>query len=411
MTHLYLEAFSGISGDMFIGALLDLGLDLDEFRANLSLLNVEGYELSAGRVARSGIQGTKFDTILNVEGKDASLVPHAHGDPDHVHAHHRHLSDIVAIIEESRLSDDVKRRSIAVFRDLAQAEATVHGIPLEAVHFHEVGALDSIVDIVGAFVALEMLGVEKVFCSEVCDGSGFIEVAHGVIPVPVPAVMQMRVGTDIPFRQLSDIRTELVTPTGMGILKEIVDGFGPLPRGWEIERVGYGFGSREIAQLNALRVLKCRKSSSHRAVKQNEDSVVLIETNIDDQSPETLAPVMDILLAEGALDVFFAPIQMKKNRPAMKLSVLINPADLDKMVRSILRLTSTVGIRYQCLNRVIMERSFDSIQTRFGPISVKISTFDGIKKTTPEFEDCLTASRKHGVSLQEIYQDVYKHLD
>ncbi|KRM12200.1 LarC family nickel insertion protein [Lentilactobacillus farraginis] len=258
-TSLYLDAFSGISGDMFIGALLDLGLDFNEFKRRLALLNVPGYEINAKRVAHSSIYGTNFDTVLSVAGKDDAVVTAEEAQAHHHHEPHRHLSDIKQLINQSKLSDLVKAHAIAVFTDIAQAEAKVHDRPLEAVHFHEVGALDSIVDIVGAFVDLEMLDVTDVYCSEIADGSGFIKVAHGIMPVPVPAVMQMRVGTTIPIRQETNIRTELVTPTGMGIIKEIVTGFGPLPKDWEITGVGYGFGNRQIPQFNALRVLKCKK--------------------------------------------------------------------------------------------------------------------------------------------------------
>lgn len=259
MTKLYLEAFSGISGDMFIGALLDLGIDFKAFKDQLARLHISGYELTAERVAHSSIYGTNFDTVLAIAGKDDAPVSAEEAHAHHHHGPHRHLKDITELIDKSDLSAAVKRHSIAVFTDIAQAEAKVHHMSLNDVHFHEVGALDSIVDIVGAFVALELLDVDEVHCSEIADGSGFIKVAHGVMPVPVPAVMQMRVGTSIPVRQKTNVRTELVTPTGMGIVKEIVSEFGTVPEDWEIQGVGYGFGNRKIPQFNALRVLKCKK--------------------------------------------------------------------------------------------------------------------------------------------------------
>ncbi len=258
MATLYLDLFSGISGDMFIGALLDLGIDFQKFQSELAKLNVSGVTTSAQRVAHSHIYGTNFETTLDEPGKDDAPVVNEQK-IHHSHIPHRHLGDIKKIINDSDLSSEVKKHSIAVFTDIAEAESKVHNMSLEEVHFHEVGALDSIVDIVGSFVALEMLDVSQVFASVVSDGSGFIHVAHGVMPVPVPAVMQMRVGTNIPFYQLNNIRTELVTPTGIGLLKEIVTSYGQLPQNLEIEKVGYGFGDRKIPQFNALRVMKCKK--------------------------------------------------------------------------------------------------------------------------------------------------------
>lgn len=261
MTNLYLETFSGISGDMFIGALLDLGIDFKEFQKRLSLLGVKGYKLSLKRVAHSSIFGTDFKTYLATSNKDDRRIKKTEKISSEHIIHHRGLNDILKLIKNSKLSDYVKKHSIAVFKDIGKAEANVHHLPLEKVHFHEVGALDSIVDIVGAFVGLEMLQVKQVYCSEVCDGSGFINVAHGVMPVPVPAVMQMRVGAQIPVRQLNNIRTELVTPTGMGILKEIVNNYESVPKDWEIKQIGYGFGDKKIPQFNALRILKCEKKN------------------------------------------------------------------------------------------------------------------------------------------------------
>lgn len=297
MHSLYLDTFSGISGDMMIGALLDLGLDFESFKQALSKLNVPGYTLTAQKTAHSSIYGTNFDVILDHGTKDqgfneADLVhehtehhhhhdsihsdgakhqaehdhlSHDHTDPHHHHHHHhgevRHLADIQTILDQSTLNDHIKTQAMAVFNEIAQAEAVVHHMPLEEVHFHEVGAVDSIVDIVGVFVALDLLDIDEVRSSELVDGSGFIDVAHGRMPVPVPAVMQMRVGTSIPVRQLTDVRTELVTPTGMGVVKQLVQDFGPLPENYTIQKIGYGFGKRETKQLNALRVLLCEKKN------------------------------------------------------------------------------------------------------------------------------------------------------
>ncbi|KRM23873.1 LarC family nickel insertion protein [Latilactobacillus graminis] len=276
MRTLYLDAFSGISGDMFIGALLDLGIDFKQFKTELAKLNVPGYHLHAERIAKSSIYGTDFDVHLpDAVHKDAGFIEaipaqhHEHShihEADHGHSHShsdevRHLKEVEAIIDHSDLSDYVKTNAKRVFTEIAQSEAVVHNLPLSDVHFHEVGALDSIVDIVGAFVALELLGVDQVYSSELTDGSGFIKVAHGLMPVPVPAVMQMRVGSSIPIKQNRNLNTELITPTGMGIVKTIVDQFCPIPNDQTIMQVGYGFGNRETPQLNALRVMLCEKKN------------------------------------------------------------------------------------------------------------------------------------------------------
>ncbi|WP_283096058.1 LarC family nickel insertion protein [Apilactobacillus xinyiensis] len=259
MRTLYLDAFSGISGDMFIGALLDLGIDQDAFINKLSNLNIKGYSIKVNKIAQSSIYGIDFDVILDHGQKDTGFVEHHHG--HHHHHDARHLSEVNKIIDDSNLSDYVKSNAKQVFMYIATAEAKVHNLPINEVHFHEVGAIDSIVDIIGAFVALEMLEVDKVIASPLTDGSGFIHVAHGMMPVPVPAVMEMRVNANIPINQNSSIKTELITPTGMGIVKTIVSEFGSIPGNQNITKVGYGFGKRKTEQLNALRAVLFEKKN------------------------------------------------------------------------------------------------------------------------------------------------------
>lgn len=258
MKTLYLDAFSGISGDMFLGALIDLGVDVHDLESELSKLHVDGYTLIAERVAKSAIYGTNFDVVLAAGEKDHGFIEphehHEHHDGHHHHAHGRHLADILALIEASELSATVKQHATAIFQDIGRAEAKVHNVPLRDVHFHEVGAVDSIVDIVGACIAMERLGVEHVKCSTITDGTGFINVAHGKMPVPVPAVAQMLTEKPIPIAQNTDVHTELLTPTGLGIVKEFVDDFGPLVPGDAVQKIGYGFGKRETGLFNALRV-------------------------------------------------------------------------------------------------------------------------------------------------------------
>lgn len=257
MKYLYLDAFSGMSGNMFIGALLDLGLDFNEFKAALAKLNIGGYHLSVTRKAESAIYGTLFNVELdNDEGtkdqgfNEADLVRHHHH-------HARHLVDIIKLIEASSLDADTKQHAVNIFNDIGRAEAKAHNMPLEKVHFHEVGATDSIVDIVGACVALHLLKVDRIVASPIADGHGFINVAHGQMPVPVPAVANMLVGSNVPINQRRDVETELLTPTGLGIVKEFVDEFRPLDSSDRISGVGYGFGTRQTGSFNALRIFAC----------------------------------------------------------------------------------------------------------------------------------------------------------
>jgi len=275
MRTLYLDAFSGISGDMFLGAMLDLGLDFTALKTELAKLHVSGYELTCDREAKSSIYGTSFDVQV-AGGKDHGFVEHHHHaeaaaaehqhdhqTTEHHHHHHdaRHLAEINTLIDNSALSTTVKTRAKAIFMEIAQAEATVHNLPLAEVHFHEVGALDSIVDIVGCCVALELMQIDTILSSPLTDGSGFIEVAHGQMPVPVPAVMQMRVGSAIPIHQRLDRHTELITPTGMGLVKTLVHEFGPLPTDANPTKIGYGFGKRETGGFNALRAVLFEKKN------------------------------------------------------------------------------------------------------------------------------------------------------
>ncbi|MCQ2011082.1 nickel pincer cofactor biosynthesis protein LarC [Sporolactobacillus sp. STSJ-5] len=406
MRTLYLDAFSGISGDMFIGALLDLGVDFDRFQSELAQLHVSDYQLHNERLAKNSIYGTSFDVVLNHE-KDHGFIEH------HDHHHHhdvRHLSDICSLINASGLSEKIKKQSIAVFTEIAKAEAAVHQMPLADVHFHEVGAMDSIVDIVGCFVALDLLGVDDVRASALSDGSGFIQVAHGQMPVPVPAVMQMRIGTNIPIKQRTDVQTELITPTGMGLVKEIVSHYGSIPEDGILLKTGYGFGKRDTGSFNALRALLFETKKSMQTVNTDHDTVLLIEANLDDQSGESLGFAMDVLLEAGAFDVFFTPIYMKKNRPACKLSVLCAPEERETFVDLLLKHTCTLGVRYQLMQRSIMKRSFKKVETKYGTIRVKVASRDGVVKQTAEYDDCAQAARSYGVSLAAVEQEVRRQL-
>ncbi|MFC6179702.1 nickel pincer cofactor biosynthesis protein LarC [Lactiplantibacillus daowaiensis] len=407
MRGLYLEPFSGISGDMLIGALLDLGLDFDQFKAELAKLNVTGYHLVAEKTAASNIYGTSFDVLLDQGTKDTGF----HEAHQHDHHHHaRHLSDILALIDASDLKPQVKTNAKAIFNEIGRAEGYVHHVPMSEVHFHEVGALDSIVDIVGCCVAIDLLGIETIKSAPLSDGQGFINVAHGQMPVPVPAVAQMLVDSQVPFKQREDVQTELVTPTGMGFVKTMVSEFGRLTTANHIKKVGYGFGKRQTGSFNALRVMLFENAVSSQTVRTTNDQVTLIETNLDNQTGEGLGFAMQQLLAAGALDVFLTPIQMKKNRPAQKLSVLVTPSQVDAMAQKLFQLTTAKGLRYQTLNRKIMQRHFETIATAYGPLKIKIAQYGAVIKRTPEYDDCAQIASQRGLSLEAVYRTVQQAI-
>ncbi|TPR19261.1 nickel pincer cofactor biosynthesis protein LarC [Apilactobacillus timberlakei] len=402
MKILYLDAFSGISGDMFLGTMLDLGLDFNKLEFELKKLNIDGYQLLCKQDSKSSIYGTNFDVNV-IGGKDNGFVEHHHNH------HARHLSDIIKLIDDSLLPEKVKKNSKSIFTEIAKAESIVHHMELSDVHFHEVGAIDSIIDIVGCCIALYLMDVDTIISSPLSDGSGFIQVAHGQMPVPVPAVAQMRVGTEIPIKQRLDIKTELVTPTGMGIIKTLVHQFGPLPENIKPLKVGYGFGKRDTGAFNALRgVLFEKKKLSQKVIDKTKDTVLLIEANLDDQTGEGLGYVMQKLLNAGAYDVFFTSIQMKKNRPATKITILGKASDKLLFTKIIFQETSTIGIRYQHWHRIIMKRRFAKVMTDYGEIQIKIATYGDIEKKVPEYIDCAQIARNQNVPFISVYQSALR---
>src|SRR5205085_1973837 len=312
MRTLYFDCFAGASGDMILGALIGVGVDPRELKEQLSLLNVSGYEISFETVDRSGISATR------------ALIHTAHE-----HAH-RHLSHILKIINDSRLNERVKERTSLVFSRLAEAESKIHNVPVERIHFHEVGALDAIIDVVGACIGFELLGVERFACSELHVGSGMVEMAHGRFPVPPPAVAELLKNAPV---YSSDIKGELVTPTGAAIITTVCEEFGQLPK-MRIERTGYGAGTREYQNFpNALRLILGDDEATPRV---NDERVIVIETNIDDMSPQIYGHVMEQALERGALDCYLTPTQMKKNRPGVQVSILCRPQELDAMCELLL---------------------------------------------------------------------------
>lgn len=378
MRTLYFDCFAGASGDMILGAMVAAGVDPESLSEQLSLLGVKGFEIDFVTVNRSGVSAT-----------------HARVHTAHEH-HHRHLGDILKIINESGLSDSVKARAGAIFTRLAEAEAHVHNEPIDHVHFHEVGALDAIVDVVGAAICFELLGIERFVCSALHVGSGTVDMAHGRYPVPPPAVVELLTGAPV---YATDIKGELVTPTGAAIIATVVSEYGPLPK-MKLAQSGYGAGTREYEKFpNALRVLIGEEETQSAAGER----LMMIETNVDDMSPQIFGHVMERALEMGALDCYFTPIQMKKNRPGVLLSILCRENDQGQLSEMIFAETTTLGIRSYAVERRALERTMQRVETRYGPIDVKVARLNGhILTLTPEYEQCRAAARAARVALRVV---------
>ncbi|MGA2278734.1 MAG: nickel pincer cofactor biosynthesis protein LarC [Verrucomicrobiota bacterium] len=414
MKTLYLDIFSGISGDMFIGALLDLGVDARKLERELKKLKLDGYHLHIARRQKSGIEGVKFDVHL------ADAHEHHHGHhPDHSHDHHRHdgnrtFAEIKKLIGRSKLSAWAKKKSAGVFQRLAEAEGKIHGRPPEQVHFHEVGAVDSIVDIVGACVALEMLGRPRVLAAPVVEGTGWVDCAHGRFPVPAPATLAILGARGIGMTQCDEPH-ELVTPTGAALLAEFVEDFGPM-QGLVAEKIGFGLGTRDHqTRPNVLRAVLGRESKvqspKSKVLDWETDRVAVLETNLDDVSGEILGHFVATALAAGALDVFHTPIQMKKNRPGVLLTVLCAETDADKFSEMILRETSAFGVRRTLVERRKLRRAFTRVKTPLGEITVKIGRLNGkVVQAAPEFESCKELAMRAKIPLKRIYEAVVKAI-
>ena len=452
MKTLYLDIFSGISGDMFIGALIDLGADARQLERELKKLKLGGYHLHVAREQKSGIAGVKFDVHLN-EGRGAKVEGREHGHPHHAsrppstvllrrtgitHQEHHHdenrtFAEIKKLVAKSKLSAWVKKKSIAVFQRLAEAEGKIHGLPPEKVHFHEVGAVDSIVDIVGACIALELLGKPRVLAAPVVEGTGWVDCAHGRFPVPAPATLAILGARGIGVTQCDEPH-ELVTPTGAALLAEFVENFGPM-QSLVAEKIGFGLGTRDNqTRPNVLRAVlgksdKCQVTgdmkgggsavSGHRSpvtchvshLDWETDRIVVLETNLDDVSGEILGPFVETALTAGALDVFYTPIQMKKNRPGVLLTVLCAETDADKFSELILRETSAFGIRRTVAERRKLRREFTTIKTPFGDVTLKIGRLNGkVIQAAPEFESCKKLASRAKIPLKRIYEAVFKAI-
>jgi pyridinium-3,5-bisthiocarboxylic acid mononucleotide nickel chelatase len=408
MQTIYLDLFSGISGDMFIAALIDLGVDAQQLERELTKLGLEGYHLHVSRGHRRGIEGVKFDVHLADEHAH-SHQDHAHGH-SHPHGHGRTFTEIRQLIAASRLSDWVKQKAVAVFQRLALAEGKIHGVPPEQVHFHEVGAVDSIVDIVGGCIALEMLGKPRLLAGNVVEGTGWVDCAHGRFPIPAPATLAILGARGVPISQC-DEAGELVTPTGAALLAELVEAFGPM-RGLVAEKIGYGLGTRDNpTRPNVLRVVLGDSGTGAAAHDWETDAVAVLEVNLDDISGELLGNFMEKALAAGALDVFHTPIQMKKNRPGVLLTVLCAKAEADCFTEMLMRETSTFGVRRHTAERRKLRREFITVQTCHGAVTVKVGRLDGkVVQAAPEFVSCKSVAEAAKLPVKEIYEAALRAL-
>lgn len=440
MKTLYLDLFSGISGDMFVGALIDLGVDARALERELRKLRLGGWHLHVTRGQKSGIQGVKFDVHVESEHlhehshaihgahpKDEAH-PHGHEAHEHEHAPHRTFADIRRVISRSGLSPWVKRKAVAVFRRIAEAEGKIHGLPPERVHFHEVGAVDSIVDIVGACVGLELLGRPRVVASPVVEGVGWVECAHGRFPIPTPATLAILGARGVGVTQCEEPH-EMVTPTGAALLAEFAESFEPM-RGLVAEKIGFGLGTRDhrtrpnvlravLGRMDAEPARPARRSGQRQragaaaeTLDWETDRVAVLETNLDDLNAEILGAFVETALAAGALDVFHTPVQMKKNRPGVLLTVLCAEADADRFTEMMLRETSAFGVRRTVAERRKLQREIVTVKTRFGSLAVKVGRLNGrVVQASPEFEACKKLAARAGVPLKAVYEAAVKAFD
>jgi hypothetical protein len=412
----YFDCFSGASGDMVLGALLDLGLPLEGLRAALGSLAIEYGDVGADRVLRAGVSAVKFRLVAGgqtTSGRHDDRHHHHHGhehphDHDHRHPHehphgpdqggHQHhytLKAIASQIERSALSREGMDRAIHLFQRLGEAEAAIHQTPVDQVHLHEVGALDSIIDIVGAVYGMEWLQASEIVASPLNVGSGTVRCAHGEFPVPAPATAWLLKGVPV---YAGPVPGEMVTPTGALLVSAYAQRYGPLPA-MRLESIGYGAGDRDVSNHpNVLRVLL-----GETAEEAQTEHIVVLECEIDDMNPQLFGPLMDRLYAGGALEVFYVPVQMKKNRPGTLVTVLADPAMRDRLSSTLFTETTTIGVRYQLVQRERLEREIQTIETPFGPIRFKVARRHGrIVNASSEFEDCARAAAERQIAVKDV---------
>jgi len=378
MTTAYFDCFNGAAGDMTVASLIHAGADADSLRSQLAALPVTGYELTIEPITKQGFAATRFHVALDKTAKQP----------------HRHLKHIVEILDGSKLSASVIDKAKRIFTRLAEAEAKVHGTSIEKVHFHEVGAVDAILDVTGAVIALESLGVDRIVVSPIPVGSGTVTCDHGIMPVPAPATAELLRGVPIAPTEETG---ELTTPTGAAILTTLADAFGPMPD-MRIERIGYGAGTRDgRTRPNVLRVMV-----GSAAAAGETDEVAVLETNLDDATPEVIAHAMDRLLEAGALDVYALPIQMKKGRGGTMLCVLCDTARAGEFESLLFVETPTFGVRRTTMRRAKLGRRLETVETEYGTIRIKVGTREGVTTSAPEFEDCRAAAQAHHVALRTV---------
>ena len=411
----YLDCFSGISGDMFLGALIDAGVSPDLLEDSVKALDI-GARLEISKVVRAGISATKVDVYANGEKdlpREVFWEQHGHDHPhEHSHGHghsheHRHdhgrtLTDIHKIIEKAAISSTAKATAIEIFEALGRAEAEIHNTSIAQVHFHEVGAVDAMVDIVCAAVGAESLSVDEWVCSPLNVGGGTVKCAHGTLPVPAPATLKLL--QDAPVYS-SGPQVELVTPTGAAIVKTLSTRFAPFPA-MKIDKSGYGAGTRDFPEHpNLLRITIGEAEPTDRAHTLN-DSIMVLVANLDDLSPQVLAYAMERLLAEGALDVFSVPVQMKKSRPGALLTVLAKMEDANRLTKTIFAETTTLGVRRHEEQRQTLSRRWETVDTTWGPVRIKIANMNGsVSNYAPEYEDCRTLAEAQHVPLRTVMQE------
>ena len=438
MKILYYDCFAGISGDMNLGAMIDLGIAPEYLTGELQKLKLEGYEIRVSEQQRKGITGTQVEALLTDDH-------HHHGDEHHGHSHHhglssmfdglkrriipeyyraleqerehhhhahRNLNDIETIIRESDLSDKVKTMSMDIFRLIAQAEAKIHGKPIEEVHFHEVGAVDSIVDIVGAAICVDYLSPDRIIASPVEMGGGFVNCAHGKFPVPAPATLEIMKGKPM---KLGAVPFETATPTGVAILAALVDEFTEKPA-FTIIKTGYGIGHRDTEIPNVLRVCVGEMGNIGKNGEMGEEGktvdAVVVDCNIDDMNPERYAYVMERLFEAGADDVYLQNIMMKKSRPAVTLSVLCEPEKTPAVEHLLFTETSTLGVRHHDVKKTMLDRRSEIVDTPWGQVRIKEAYYKGEKlRIKPEYDDCAAIARKHGISIETVYQHIALRIE
>jgi pyridinium-3,5-bisthiocarboxylic acid mononucleotide nickel chelatase len=414
---LYFDCFAGAAGDMILGALLDAGLPFDELTRALGSLAVDGWDVSADRVLKTGVSATKFRVHEHAHSGSGLRAPgsehhHHHEHDHHHHAPHHSLKEIEAAIGRSALTDSGKGRAIAMFKRLAEAEAAIHGMSVDAVHLHEVGAIDSIIDIVGAVFALEWFAADRIVVSPLNVGGGMVRSAHGVFPVPAPATVKLLGQAPI---YSNGIEAELLTPTGALILTEYASSFGPVPA-MRVDRVGYGAGDRELKETpNVIRVL-VGESTESPALSETEAgrmtgvgrvegsmTVVTLECEIDDMNPQIFGVLMDRLYTAGALEVFYSSVQMKKNRPGTLMTIVARPEDRERLTDLVFRESTTIGIRYQELARECLDREIVTVSTPVGPVRFKVARRGGqILNAQPEFDDLAKLSAERGIPIKDL---------